>query len=49
MRKVFYCFDEVQEFPKALTALKYFCEDAPEFHIAAAGSLLGIYVSVEAI
>ena len=40
--KCFIVFDEVQEFPKALTALKYFCEDAPEFHIAAAGSLLGI-------
>lgn len=36
-------FDEVQEFPKALTALKYFCENAPEFHIAAAGSLLGLF------
>ena len=34
--------DEVQEFPKALTALKYFSEDAPEIHIAAAGSLLGL-------
>ena len=41
--KCFIVFDEVQEFPKALTALKYFCEDAPEFHIAAAGSLLGIF------
>lgn len=35
-------FDEIQECPAALTALKYFCEDAPEYHIAAAGSLLGI-------
>lgn len=34
--------DEVQEFPKALTALKYFSEDAPEIHIAAAGSSLGL-------
>lgn len=34
--------DEIQEFPRALTALKYFCEDAPQFHIAVAGSLLGI-------
>ncbi len=34
--------DEVQAFPKALEALKYFCEDAPEYHIAVAGSLLGI-------
>ncbi|MDP2792390.1 MAG: AAA family ATPase, partial [Rectinemataceae bacterium] len=35
-------FDEVQENPRALTALKYFAETAPEFHIVAAGSLLGI-------
>ena len=35
-------FDEVQEIPRALTALKYFCEDAPEYHVAASGSLLGI-------
>lgn len=34
--------DEIQECPKALTSLKYFCEDAPEYVIAAAGSLLGI-------
>ena len=35
-------FDEVQEIPRALTSLKYFCEDAPEYFIAASGSLLGI-------
>lgn len=35
-------FDEVQEVPKALTSLKYFCENAPEYHLIAAGSLLGI-------
>ncbi len=35
-------FDEVQENPKALTSLKYFAENAPAYHIAAAGSLLGI-------
>ena len=34
--------DEVQTAPNALTALKYFCEDAGEYHIAVAGSLLGI-------
>lgn len=34
--------DEVQAFPQALEALKYFCEDAPEYHIAVAGSLLGV-------
>jgi len=34
--------DEVQECPEALTSLKYFCEDAPEFAVAAAGSLLGL-------
>lgn len=35
-------FDEVQEIPRALTSLKYFCEEAPEYYIAASGSLLGI-------
>jgi predicted AAA+ superfamily ATPase len=35
-------FDEVQEVPRALTSLKYFSEDTPEYHIAATGSLLGI-------
>ncbi len=34
--------DEVQEIPEVLESLKYFCEDAPEYHIAVAGSLLGI-------
>lgn len=35
-------FDEVQEAPRALASLKYFCEDAPEYMIASAGSLLGV-------
>lgn len=35
-------FDEVQEVPKALSSLKYFFEDAPQYHIVCAGSLLGI-------
>lgn len=35
-------FDEIQEVPRALTSLKYFCEDAPEYQIVCAGSLLGI-------
>ena len=35
-------FDEVQEVPRALAALKYFCEDAPQYHIVCTGSLLGI-------
>ncbi len=35
-------FDEIQEVPEAITALKYFCEDAPEYHIVSAGSLLGV-------
>lgn len=34
--------DEIQDCPKALTSLKYFCEDAPNIHVAVAGSLLGI-------
>ena len=35
-------FDEIQAVPEAITALKYFQEDAPEYHIVAAGSLLGV-------
>ena len=35
-------FDEIQDCPKALEALKYFCEDAPDVHIIVAGSLLGL-------
>lgn len=35
-------FDEVQEVPRALTSLKYFTENAPEYNIVAAGSLLGV-------
>lgn len=34
--------DEIQEIPLALSSLKYFCENAPEYHIIAAGSLLGV-------
>ena len=35
-------FDEIQECPNALNSLKYFCEEADEYHVACAGSLLGI-------
>jgi predicted AAA+ superfamily ATPase len=38
-------FDEIQECSKALNTLKYFCENAPEYHVACAGSLLGIALS----
>ena len=40
-------FDEVQLCERALTSLKYFCEEAPEYHIIAAGSLLGVAVNRE--
>ena len=36
--------DEIQNAPKALESLKYFCEDANEYHVIAAGSLLGVAV-----
>lgn len=42
--KTLIVFDEIQECEEALNALKYFCEDAPEWHIIAAGSLLGVAV-----
>jgi hypothetical protein len=35
-------FDEIQECPDALNTLKYFCENTPDYHVACAGSLLGI-------
>ena len=38
-------FDEIQLCERALTSLKYFCEQAPEYHVVAAGSLLGIAVN----
>ena len=38
-------FDEIQECPEALNTLKYFCEDAPQYYVAAAGSLLGLILS----
>ena len=37
--------DEIQSCERALTALKYFCEETPEYHIAAAGSLLGVAIN----
>ncbi len=40
--KTLILFDEVQEVPRALTSLKYFCENAPEYAVVAAGSLLGV-------
>jgi predicted AAA+ superfamily ATPase len=40
-------FDKIQACPQALTSLKYFCEQAPEYHIIAAGSLLGVAVRRE--
>lgn len=42
--KTLIIFDEIQECEEALNCLKYFCEDAPEYHIMAAGSLLGVVV-----
>ena len=38
-------FDEIQACPEAITSLKYFCEDANEYHIIALGSLLGVSVN----
>ena len=40
-------FDEIQSCERAMTSLKYFYEDAPEYHIAAAGSLLGVAINRE--
>lgn len=40
--KTLIVFDEVQDCPEVINSLKYFCETAPEYHVACAGSLLGI-------
>lgn len=40
--KTLIIFDEIQDCPNVLNSMKYFCENAPEYHIACAGSLLGI-------
>lgn len=40
--KTLIILDEIQECGNAITALKYFCENAPEYHVVCAGSLLGI-------
>lgn len=39
--------DEIQDCPSAVGALKYFCDEAPEYHVACAGSLLGVRLSRE--
>lgn len=40
--KTLIVFDEIQDCPKVINSLKYFCENAPQYHVACAGSLLGI-------
>ena len=40
--KTLIIFDEVQDCPNVINSMKYFCENAPQYHIACAGSLLGI-------
>ena len=40
--KTLVVFDEIQDCPEVLNSLKYFCENVPEYHVASAGSLLGI-------
>lgn len=44
-KKTLIVFDEVQLCERALTSLKYFCEDAPDYHVIASGSLLGVAVN----
>ena len=43
--KTLVIFDEIQACEEALTSLKYFCEEAPEYHIVAAGSQLGLAIN----
>jgi predicted AAA+ superfamily ATPase len=46
-KKTLLIIDEIQSSERALLSLKYFCEDAPHYHVAAAGSLLGVAVNRE--
>src|SRR3990167_9131899 len=46
--KTLLIFDEVQECARALNSLKYFCEDANEYHVIGAGSLLGVKTKLSA-
>ncbi len=47
--KTLLIFDEIQECPKAITSLKYFCENMPDLHVICAGSLLGVSVKRESV
>lgn len=47
--KTLLIFDEIQECPKAITSLKYFCENMRELHVVSAGSLLGVALKQENI
>ena len=47
--KTLLILDEIQECPRAITSLKYFCENLPELHVACAGSLLGVALKQENI
>ena len=47
--KTLVVFDEIQDCPRAIQSLKYFCENVPELHIIAAGSLLGVALRKEGI
>ena len=42
--KTLIIFDEVQDCPKVINSMKYFCENAPEYAVIAAGSLLGVAI-----
>ncbi len=47
--KTLVVFDEIQDCPRAIQSLKYFCENVPELHVIAAGSLLGVALREEGI
>lgn len=47
--KTLVVFDEIQDCPRAIQSLKYFCENMPELHVVAAGSLLGVALRKEGI
>ena len=48
-QKTLLVFDEIQDCPRAIQSLKYFCENVPQLHIVAAGSLLGIALKEQGV
>lgn len=47
--KTLIIFDEIQDCPNVINSMKYFCENAPQYHVACAGSLPGIALEIRTV